>query len=479
MGTRFAVRFRTGREPVERYIESAALHGPAPPAAAPSVRTRELCDDVDRHGGGQGLSGAPVISYAQNQEDRDAGARIARAPTASTSTWRPRPRDRLRSAESTTGLRSVTLEPTVRQCERFVLRRPLDVDLAVALGRREGRLRFPPISRRTDYRPATSSPRGACRRAQLCEPRLRCSGDDAGGGLCRACRPTRSTSSRSTSKVRRPKSMAGADSAAHQQRIVVVGATRPARQGRHRTAEWEPYLIAAGYLFRVVRWREPVLVSGAEDAPLARHFNAPPNAFDGFQIAEVARLRAEIDRLRHSTVTRTIHDLRVWSAPGRCQAQGAMTAESRKLYLECTTTYQYDHGTGIPRVVRNVIRHLRPLAKARGFDVVPVHFAGGALHPAVLTPAGDLAAPPKPFREAHSGPGAMPSDGSRAGCLQVGCAIGLSRPARNANSRARCGAWSRSGAPRSRPANRNQPPAGSSHGGVTCWCWSTFRSGST
>jgi len=50
-----------------------------------------------------------------------------------------------------------------------------------------------------------------------------------------------------------------------------------------------------------------------EDADLARYFRAPPNAFDDYQIAEIARLRQEVDRLRHSTVTRTIHDLRAWA----------------------------------------------------------------------------------------------------------------------------------------------------------------------
>ena len=116
-----------------------------------------------------------------------------------------------------------------------------------------------------------------------------------------------------------------------------------------------------------------------------------------------------------------------------------MTAESRKLYLECTTTYQYDHGTGIPRVVRNVIRHLRPLAKARGFDVVPVHFAGGALHPAVLTPAGDLAAPPKPFGEHILGTGRdavrrvarmLPAGGLRDWLVAPSSERGLARAAR-------------------------------------------------
>src|SRR6185295_17987241 len=84
-------------------------------------------------------------------------------------------------------------------------------------------------------------------------------------------------------------------------------------------------------------------------------------------------------------------------------------------------------------------RHLRPLAKARGFDVVPVYFAGGALHPAVLTPAGDLAAPPKPFGEHMLGTGRdvvrrvarrLPAGGLRDWLVAPGSERGLTRAVR-------------------------------------------------
>ena len=58
------------------------------------------------------------------------------------------------------GWRGVNIEPVVRQCQRFVLKRPRDVNLAVAIGRREAVCVFT-ISRRTDYRPSTPRPRGA------------------------------------------------------------------------------------------------------------------------------------------------------------------------------------------------------------------------------------------------------------------------------------------------------------------------------
>jgi len=75
-----------------------------------------------------------------------------------------------------------------------------------------------------------------------------------------------------------------------------------------------------------------------------------------------------------------------------------MTGPMRKLMLECTTTYRHDYRTGIPRVVRNVVRHMRPLAAARGYELVPVHFASGGLYRAALTASGELAAQPKGWR---------------------------------------------------------------------------------
>jgi glycosyltransferase involved in cell wall biosynthesis len=75
-----------------------------------------------------------------------------------------------------------------------------------------------------------------------------------------------------------------------------------------------------------------------------------------------------------------------------------MNGGRHKLYVECTTTYRYDNRTGIPRVVRNVIRHLRPLAAARGYDLVPVHFANGKLYPVPLTDTGELASLEKSLR---------------------------------------------------------------------------------
>jgi glycosyltransferase involved in cell wall biosynthesis len=67
-------------------------------------------------------------------------------------------------------------------------------------------------------------------------------------------------------------------------------------------------------------------------------------------------------------------------ATGGAQRLMRMQQPIRTIYLECTSTYRFDHRTGIPRVVRNLVRHFRRLAPSYGFAVVPVQFADGAFH---------------------------------------------------------------------------------------------------
>ena len=61
------------------------------------------------------------------------------------------------------------------------------------------------------------------------------------------------------------------------------------------------------------------------------------------------------------------------------------------LYVECTPTIRFDHGTGISRVVRNVVQHAVRSGHDRGIDVRPIVFSNGAFFPARLTPDGRLA----------------------------------------------------------------------------------------
>ena len=60
------------------------------------------------------------------------------------------------------------------------------------------------------------------------------------------------------------------------------------------------------------------------------------------------------------------------------------------LYIECTPTVRFDHGTGIPRVVRNVVQHAIRIGRERGLEVRPIAFTNGAFFEARLTAEGNL-----------------------------------------------------------------------------------------
>jgi alpha-1,2-rhamnosyltransferase len=84
-------------------------------------------------------------------------------------------------------------------------------------------------------------------------------------------------------------------------------------------------------------------------------------------------------------------------------------ARAPTIFVECTTTFRHDLGTGIPRVTHAIVRHLREQAPAHGYEVVPVYLDGRLLRPATLTADGGLGA------LAANGAGAMlPSRARRA-----------------------------------------------------------------
>jgi hypothetical protein len=60
------------------------------------------------------------------------------------------------------------------------------------------------------------------------------------------------------------------------------------------------------------------------------------------------------------------------------------------LYIECTPTVRFDHGTGIPRVVRNVVQHATRIGRERRLEVCPIGFTNGAFFAARRTAEGNL-----------------------------------------------------------------------------------------
>jgi glycosyltransferase involved in cell wall biosynthesis len=122
-------------------------------------------------------------------------------------------------------------------------------------------------------------------------------------------------------------------------------------------------------------------------------------------------------------------------------------ARAPTIYVECTTTFRHDHGTGIPRVAHAIVRHLRALAPRHGYDVVPVYVDGRALRPATLAADGGLgalagacAAPPPPSRARRAMDGlarAMPAGAARDFVAAPSSQPGLARLLRGASERLR------------------------------------------
>jgi len=49
----------------------------------------------------------------------------------------------------------------------------------------------------------------------------------------------------------------------------------------------------------------------------------------------------------------------------------------KRIYLDCTFTYQRGHNTGIPRVVRNLLKHAPSACEELGIEVIPIVFVHG------------------------------------------------------------------------------------------------------
>jgi O-antigen biosynthesis alpha-1,2-rhamnosyltransferase len=66
-------------------------------------------------------------------------------------------------------------------------------------------------------------------------------------------------------------------------------------------------------------------------------------------------------------------------APIRTTDRMHKLKRGRRIFLECTHTYQSDLNTGIQRVVRNVLRYSISHAKQRGYEIIPVIIEGDQL----------------------------------------------------------------------------------------------------
>lgn len=70
----------------------------------------------------------------------------------------------------------------------------------------------------------------------------------------------------------------------------------------------------------------------------------------------------------------------------------------KKIYVECTHTYDTDLNTGIQRVVRNLLRFLPSIASGHEIEIIPVVLIGGRLLPTAELPPPVLPHQTKPNR---------------------------------------------------------------------------------
>ena len=206
------------------------------------------------------------------------------------------------------GWRGINIEPVATQHALFASARPRDINLNMALGRAQGTLTL------HDF-----SPLGVSTLDPAVAGEMRARGFEGREvpvpvvTLAQVCRD-HDVREIDFLKVdvegHETEVLAGHDWDFVRPRILLIEATRP-MSPEPSFAAWEPMILQRGYHFV---WFDGLnrFYLRREDADLGRHFLVPPNVFDDYQIADLARLRAEIDRLRRSTVTRSIHDLRVW-----------------------------------------------------------------------------------------------------------------------------------------------------------------------
>jgi len=119
--------------------------------------------------------------------------------------------------------------------------------------------------------------------------------------------------------------LAGADFSAYRPWIVVVEATRPMSQ-EQEYAGWEPMLLDAGYKFVWFDGLNRFYLAAERYEELKRHFQVPPNIFDGF--AQVAgALMAE--RIEHAQLIARTAETRAREMEAQSRASEELVASMR------------------------------------------------------------------------------------------------------------------------------------------------------
>jgi FkbM family methyltransferase len=194
--------------------------------------------------------------------------------------------------------------------------------------------------------------------------------------------------------------------------VVLIEATRP-NTSIPTHGQWEDLLWKADYRFALFDGLNRYYIRG-EDSHLLPRLVAPANHLDDFiphryvkQIADLEHRMALIDGVgpRTLALAKRLHDAAVpvqrWSVRvrrvvGRRISRGsscngsshasqsesrahnaiklsaARPARPRRILIDCTLTYRYDAGTGVQRVVRNLVNSADAHSRATGVTCQPV-----------------------------------------------------------------------------------------------------------
>lgn len=203
------------------------------------------------------------------------------------------------------GWRGINIEPS-ETFERFVQRRPEDINLNLAISDHAGTIPFyefpsnPGLSSVTDYKPNLDAVAGAFR--QLGQGYFEKLNRERRLRMVKAMTLTelfeKHIGGRTVDFLKidveghEAQVVAGNDWQRFRPRVLVIEATHP-MSTEPAWSEWEPTLLAANYVFAFFDGLNRYYVEG-EERSLVRLFETPPNIFDGFSSAAQVKLREEL-----------------------------------------------------------------------------------------------------------------------------------------------------------------------------------------